>query len=93
MAKQGIKVFSQPGGAVMGFAIIRSDIKDEAKAKLKIPRHPSAAIVTEVLLSNPPTTEEQARKVFEYLTNLLGGMYSYATMKINLWGDGRISKR
>jgi Protein of unknown function (DUF3684) len=60
----------------MGFAVVRSDIKDEALTKLRIARHPSAASVTAVLLQNPPTSQDQARKIFEYLTNLLGGVYS-----------------
>lgn len=77
----------------MGFAVVRSDIKDEAMAKFKIPRHPSSATVTALLLSKPPTTEGQARKVFEYLTNLLGGTYPHAIVSDNLWDDGRIYKQ
>lgn len=67
----------------MGFAVVRSDIKDDAVAKLKIARHPAASVVTATLLSKPPTTEEQARKVFEYLTNLIGGMNSRTTTTLN----------
>ena len=67
----------------MGFAVVRSDIKDEAVAKLKIARHPAASIVTATLLSKPPTTEDQARKVFEYLTNLIGGMNSCRATTLN----------
>jgi hypothetical protein len=68
-----LQVFAEPGGAVLGFATVKSSIKDEALTKLKIMRHPPAAAATSALLSNPPKTEEQARKVFEYLTNLMGG--------------------
>jgi len=59
----------------MGFSVVRNDIKDEALAKLKIARHPSAAAATTVLLQKPPTSQDQARKIFEYLTSLLGGKH------------------
>lgn len=68
-----MKTFSEPGCAVMGFAVVRSDIKDDALSKLKIARHPPASIAAATLISNPPKTEEQARRIFEYLTNLIGG--------------------
>ncbi|KAG8813685.1 hypothetical protein FRC17_001463 [Serendipita sp. 399] len=66
------QVFSEPGCTVLGFAVIRGDLRDEAQLKLKIFRHPAAGAATNALLQNPPKTEEQAKKVFEYLTNLLG---------------------
>jgi hypothetical protein len=68
-------VFLEPGCAVLGFAVVRSDIREEALSKLKIARHPSASIAAATLISKPPTTEAQARQVFEYMTNILGGEF------------------
>jgi hypothetical protein len=76
----------------MGFAVVRNDIKDEALTKLKIARHPSAASVTAALLQNPPTSQDQARKIFEYLTNLLGGVYpAHRSMPLEMLTPPQIS--
>lgn len=77
----------------MGFAIVRNDIKDEALTKLRIARHPSAASVTASLLQNPPMSQDQARKIFEYLTNLLGGVYSaHHSMPVEMLTPPQISR-
>ncbi|CAG7850452.1 SubName: Full=Uncharacterized protein {ECO:0000313/EMBL:CCA72144.1} [Serendipita indica DSM 11827] len=66
------QVFSEPGCTIIGFAVVRSDIKEDAQTKLKIFRHPTAQMAARALLQRPPKTEEDARRVFEYLTNILG---------------------
>ncbi|KAG8814868.1 hypothetical protein FRC17_000941 [Serendipita sp. 399] len=66
------EVFLEPGCEILGFAVIRSDLKDAAYTKLKLSRHPPKGAASTALIQNPPKTEEQAKKVFEYLANLLG---------------------
>lgn len=62
---------------VLGFAVIKPSIREDAIAKLKIMRNPPATAVTAVLLSKPPRTEKDARSVFEYLTSMLGGLFLF----------------
>jgi hypothetical protein len=61
-----------PGCTVLGFAVVKSDLKDDALSKLKLSLHPPAAVALSSLLNSPPKTQEAAVKTFGYLTNLLG---------------------
>lgn len=66
------QVFVDPGCTVLGFAVVKSDIRDDALSKLKLPLHPPAAVALSSLLNSPPKAQETAVKTFEYMTNLLG---------------------
>ena len=68
------QVFVDPGCVVLGFAVVKSEIRDDALSKLKLPLHPPATVALSSLLNSPPKTPEAAVQTFEYLTNLLGCM-------------------
>lgn len=68
------QVFVDPGCAVLGFAVVKSEITDDALSKLKLPLHPPAAVALSSLLNSPPRTPGTAVQTFEYMTNLLGCM-------------------
>jgi hypothetical protein len=68
------QVFVDPGCTVLGFAVVKSEIRDDALSKLKLPLHPPAAVALSSLLNSPPKTQEAAVQTFEYMTNLLGCM-------------------
>ena len=72
-----VQVFVDPGSAVLGFAVVNSDIRDDALSKLKLPLHPPATVALSSLLKSPPQTQEAAMQTFEYMTNLLGCMSPY----------------
>jgi Protein of unknown function (DUF3684) len=69
------QVFVDPGCAVLGFAIVKPEIRDDALGKLKLLLHPPAAVALSSLLNSPPKTPEAAIQTFEYMTNLLGCMF------------------
>jgi len=66
------QVFVDPGCSVLGFAVVKSDLRDDALSKLKLSLHPPAAVALSSLLNSPPMAQEAAVKTFEYMTNLLG---------------------
>ncbi|KAG8800465.1 hypothetical protein FRC16_002827, partial [Serendipita sp. 398] len=66
------QVFLESGCQLLGLAVIRSDLKDDAQTKLKLAKYPSGGAATSAVIRDPPTTEEKAKRLFEYLTNFLG---------------------
>lgn len=81
------QVFVDPGCAVLGFAVVKSEIRDDALSKLKLPLHPPAAVALSSLLNSPPKTPESAVQTFEYMTNLLGCMSPIWVMLTVLTGN------
>ncbi|KAF8429586.1 hypothetical protein EV426DRAFT_581895 [Tirmania nivea] len=59
-----------PKAAVLGFHILRSDLKDHA-SKLQIPDHPPVAELVKALLHTPPRDDDSARVVFTYMAQFI----------------------
>ena len=72
---------------MIGFAVVRSDIKEDAQTRLKISRHPTAQMAAKAILQRPPGTEDDARKVFEYLADILGVSVSILSLVPNVFVD------
>lgn len=68
------QAFVDASCAILGFAVVKPDIRDDALNKLKLPLHPPAALALSSLLDSPPKTPEAAVQTFEYMANLLGCM-------------------
>ena len=59
-----------PRAAVLGFHVLRSDLKDHAP-KFQIPDHPPVEELVKVLLHNPPKDDDTARVVFTYMAQFI----------------------
>lgn len=67
------QVFAQPDCAILGFPVVRGDVRRESK-KLQIPDHPQASQLVQKLIASPPHTLETQRMVFEYLSGQINGV-------------------
>ncbi|RPB24577.1 hypothetical protein L211DRAFT_848883 [Terfezia boudieri ATCC MYA-4762] len=59
-----------PRAGVLGFHVLRSDLKDHAP-KLQIPEHPPIEELVRALLHNPPRDDDDARVVFMYMAQFI----------------------
>ncbi|KAG8958915.1 hypothetical protein FRC03_008699 [Tulasnella sp. 419] len=62
-------VFVDPQCAIMGFAVVPQELRQDAFFRLRIRQHPSVKSVMNILLEHPPSDPDIARKYFEYMAN------------------------
>jgi len=60
----------QPRAGVLGFHVLRSDLKDHAP-KLQIRDHPPVEELVKALLQNPPRNDDDAKMVFIYMAQFI----------------------
>ncbi|KAF8460533.1 hypothetical protein BDZ91DRAFT_419440 [Kalaharituber pfeilii] len=58
--------YSSPKAAMMGFSVLRQDLKDHA-GKFGLLEHPPLQSLIDALTTRPPVDEEQARHMFGYM--------------------------
>ena len=62
--------YCNPRAGVLGFNILRSDLKDHA-SKLQIPDHPPVEELVKALLRNPPKDDNSAKAMFGYMAQFI----------------------
>ncbi|KAG8927833.1 hypothetical protein FRC02_007726 [Tulasnella sp. 418] len=60
-------VYADPECAVMGFSVVKTELREVALSKLRIRDHPSTQSILNVLLETPPSTPQIAQSYFGYL--------------------------
>ena len=68
------EVFSNSDWQSLGFATLDPSLRWDAANKLGIAKRPSAGQICAHLRVSPPTTEAQAKKLFELLSHHISGL-------------------
>ncbi|KAF9506993.1 hypothetical protein BS47DRAFT_1366980 [Hydnum rufescens UP504] len=71
------EVFVEKESAVMGFCVVKDQIRAEATLKLQLQYQPPTSLLISRLVANPPRALPEAQMVFEYLA----GRFSAADLK------------
>ena len=70
-------MYTDPEWAALGFAIVDSELPDEAAGKLQLSHHPPPSDLVTLLEKSPPRDETTARKWLEVLSDCVSGRLFY----------------
>lgn len=79
--KKRPEVFSNPNWQLLGFPILDPSLRQDAAKKLLIEEHPPTHQLVSLIKESPPTTEDQACKLFGVLSSQIPGLSYFQSSK------------